>query len=193
MLRVSGYSPSGTLGVIRLRNFGAPTVRDDWSVELKGLEGQRVFRLTGLPADWMLKGVYLDGREISDTPLDIREDIQGVQFVVTNLITRVLGTVADARGQTAREYTVLIFADDSTHWTPLSRFRTIARPDQNGEFKAEKLPPGNYLAIALEYLDESDASDPEFLGRMGDLATRFSLGEAETKTLALKLTVIEQG
>jgi len=141
VLRVSGYSPSGTLGVIRLRNFGAPTVRDDWSVELKGLEGQRVFRLTGLPADWMLKGVYLDGREISDTPLDIREDIQGVQFVVTNLITRVLGTVADARGQTAREYTVLIFADDSTHWTPLSRFRTIARPDQNGEFKAEKLPP----------------------------------------------------
>jgi hypothetical protein len=87
---------------------------------------------------------------------------------------------------------VLIFAEDSSRWTPLSRFRAIARPDQNGEFKAEKLPPGSYFAIALEYLDESDGTDPEFLARIRDLATRFSLGEAETKTLALKLTVVDQ-
>ena len=192
VLRAMGSTPGGMPGVFRMSAYRSTTVRDDWSVEVKGLEGQRVMRLTGLPPDWTLKGVSLDGRDICDTPYDFRDDVQGAQFVVTNIVSRVVGTVADARGETAREYTVLIFADDPARWTPLSRYRTITRPDQNGEFKAEKLPPGNYLAIALDYLDESDASDPEFLGRVRDHATRFSLGDGETKALALKLAVINQ-
>ena len=192
VLRAMGSTPSGIPGFFRMSTYRATTVRDDWTVEVKGLDGQRVFRLTGLPADWMLKGVYLDGRDICDTPIEMREDVQGAQFVVTNLLTRVAGSVADEKGAPVREYTVLIFSEDQARWTPLSRYRTVARPDQNGEFKAEKLPPGNYLALALDYLDESDASDPDVLARFRDLATRFSLGEGETKALALKLTVIEQ-
>jgi hypothetical protein len=91
-----------------------------------------------------------------------------------------------------KEYSRVIFADDPTKWTSQSRFVTTARPDQNGQFKIEKLPPANYLAAALEYLDEGDAADPDFLGSLRDAATKFSLVEGETKSLSLKLAKVDR-
>jgi hypothetical protein len=45
------------------------------------------------------------------------------------------------------------------------------------------------MPIALDYIDPGEANDPEFLERVRARATRFSLGEADTKTLDLTLIV----
>jgi len=48
-------------------------------------------------------------------------------------------------------------------------------------------PAGDYYAIALDYVEQGAGTDPEFLDRVKDRATEFSLNDAETKTLSLKL------
>lgn len=86
---------------------------------------------------------------------------------------------------------VVVFPEDPTKWTAQSRHLATVRPDQNGQFRLETLPPADYLAIAVEYLEDGDSGGPEFLNRVRDMATRFTLGEAESKSLSLKLAKIE--
>jgi len=64
----------------------------------------------------------------------------------------------------------------------------MGRPDQDGRFKVRNLPPGTYYAVALEYVEPGESSDPEFLEKIRDRASRFSLNDGETKVLDLKLT-----
>ena len=65
--------------------------------------------------------------------------------------------------------------------------RPTARPDQQGRFEVKGLPPGNYLALAVDYLEEGQERDPEFLQDMRPSGTSFALGEGERKTLALRI------
>ena len=64
---------------------------------------------------------------------------------------------------------------------------TMARPDQQGGFQAKNLPPGRYLAVAVEAVEEGQETDPEFLERLRSLATAFTLGEGEQRSVALKI------
>jgi hypothetical protein len=49
------------------------------------------------------------------------------------------------------------------------------------------LPPGNYLALAVDHLEDGQERDPEFLQDMRPLGTNFALGDGERKTLALRI------
>ena len=50
------------------------------------------------------------------------------------------------------------------------------------------MPPGEYLVIALDYLDTNEWNDPEFLDRVRSKATSFSVNEGETKSVDLRIT-----
>ena len=64
----------------------------------------------------------------------------------------------------AADYTVVVFPEDATKWSPPSRYVKSARPDQQGLIKIVGLPPDDrYLAVAVDYLEEGGAADPEFL------------------------------
>lgn len=181
---------------IRMQNIGLlGIVKEDWSFEMKGIGGRMFFRTSGLPPGYMLKAVLLDGRDITDVPLDIKgtEDVTDLQVVVTTQVTKVNGAPTDAKGQPVLEYTVVVFAEDAARWKYPSRFLATARPDQQGRFKISNLPPGRYLAVALEYLEEGQSEDPEYLETLRPLATKFTLAEGETKTLDLKVTKPEGG
>jgi hypothetical protein len=193
-VRLSTAYPPGVVVPFRIRSAGGATIREDWSFELKGLDGPRTFRVTGLPAGWMVKSARLDGRDITDSGMDFRgtEDVSGIQVVLTNRITTVAGSVTNDNGEPLKEYSLVVFADDPSKWSPQSRYIAATRPDQNGQFKIEQLPAGNYLAIALDYLEEGDSSDPDFLGRVRDSATKFGLADGETKSLSMKLAKLDR-
>lgn len=176
---------------LSIQNIGTQgIVKDDWSFEMNGIGGTMLFRPSGLPAGYMLKSVLLDRRDITDLPVDIKgpEDITGLQVVITSQVTEVAGAGSDAKGQPVLEYATVIFADDAARWKYPSRFIATARPDQHGRFKISNLPPGRYLAVALEYLEEGQWEDPDYLEALRPVATMFTLSAGETKTLALKVT-----
>jgi carboxypeptidase family protein len=166
---------------------GPPAVLDDWSFELHGLRGRGFVRAATLN-DWQMKRVLREGVDVTDTPLDFTTDVDGLEIELSRLHTTVSGGVSDDRGGVALDATVVVFADDPGKWGPQSRFIESARPDQQGRFTIEGLPPGRYVAIAVGYLEPGEERDPELLEGWRERGTPFTLSEGETHALDLHMT-----
>jgi hypothetical protein len=167
---------------------GPPVARDDWGFELHGLRGRGFIRAGTLSDDWQMKPVRREGDDVTDTPLDFFSDIDNLQIQLTNRVTIVSGSVSTDRNAVTLDATVILFADDEGKWGPHSRFIEGARPDQHGHFKIRGLPPGKYVAIAIEYLEPGDEHDPDLLAGWRRHGTPLTLSEGETRTLDLKLS-----
>jgi hypothetical protein len=164
-----------------------PATRDNWIFELQGLRGRGFIR-AGSATDWKLKRVLLDGVDVTDTPLDFDTPLDKLEVELTQRLTTVAGGVSDDAGAVALDATVIAFAEDAGRWGPHSRFIQSARPDQQGRFTIKGLPPGEYVAIAVSYLEPGEERDPELLEAWRKTATRFTLSEGETRTLDLNLS-----
>jgi len=168
----------------------AARVNEDGTFELSVPPGKALIRMTiaGPFANTRLKTVRLNGVDVIDTGVDVRpnENIDGLEVELTTQLSSVSGGVVDARGNAVSSYTVITFARDREKWGPGSRYMYSARPNQDGKYKIN-LPQGDYYAIALEYVEQGENTDPEFLDRVKDRASQFSINEAETKSLDLKL------
>jgi hypothetical protein len=82
----------------------------------------------------------------------------------------------------------VIFPANEKLWTYQSRFVRAARPDQDGRYRVTPLPaPEQYLVAAVQGLEDGQAGDPEFLASIKDTATKFDLGDGETKSVDVKL------
>ena len=175
---------------------GAPTfantsvgVQPDLTFELRGLSERQTFRLGLLPEGWFLKSVTHDGVDITDAGYDFKpgQQVSGVEIVLTRRATTLTGSVQDANGAPIGDYTVVAFAADSAKWGYQTRFVRSARPDQQGGFSIRALPPGDYLVVALEYVETGQEFDPEQLQRWKSLGVPVTLAEGEAKTVTLKL------
>jgi hypothetical protein len=164
-----------------------PVTRDDWTFELPGLRGRGFIR-AGTLADWQVKRVLLDGVDVIDTPLDFATAIDGLEIELTQRLTTVSGSVSDDAGAVALDATVVVFAVDPGKWGPHSRFIQSARPDQRGRFTIKALPPGEYVAIALAYLEPGEEQDPELLETWRKTGMQFTLTEGETRALDVSLS-----
>ena len=56
-----------------------------------------------------------------------------------------------------------------------------------GHWRMRALPPGEYLAIALEYIEDTAWSDPDYLESLRQFATKVTLAEGASQTVSLKL------
>jgi protocatechuate 3,4-dioxygenase beta subunit len=171
-------------------------VNEDGTFELRNLFGRRMLNIgpTGPGAGsspWRIEAMYLGHEDITDTGFEARggQRITGLQIVLTTQTTEISGTVADGRGAPVKDYAVIVFAADERKWMhPSSRYTRSARPDQEGKYSLSGLPPGDYLAIAVEYADPTSIGDPELLTRLRDAATGVSLRDGEKKALNLVLS-----
>jgi hypothetical protein len=193
----SGVPPLGNIeitaqGVPAGRGAGANVARvqGNGAFTLPGLLGNRVIRVGGLPQDWMVQSITLGGgADVTDRVLEFsgNQDLGGARVTLTDRITEVNGKVSSG-SDVARDYTVVVFPDDPARWRFPSRYLRAARPDQQGTFRIRALPPEDrYLVVAVDYLEEGEGSDPQFLEQIRGSATRFALGDGETKILDLKL------
>ena len=81
---------------------------------------------------------------------------------------------------------MIVFADDPSRWSDDSRWVRAVRPDQQGKYQIQGLPPGEYLAVAVDYVEEGSWNDPEYLESLRRHGQRLTLREAESRTLSLK-------
>ena len=143
-----------------------------------------------LPTGWGLKAVRQHGSDVTDSGIEFRpnEDVSGIEVELTNQPTEVSGIVTNSRSEPVKDYTVVVFAKDRERWGYMSRFFQSSRPDQDGRYKVKALPAGEYFAVALEYVEPGEATDPEFLDRVKERAVTFSLHDGETKVVDLKIS-----
>ena len=169
---------------------GGPTgrVSPEGYFEVGNITEPRVIRITA-PQGWTLKSVLLNNQDITDAPLDVPpgQHVTGVKVVITQKAGTVSGTVTDARKQPVLDATVVLFPVDPALRGYLSRFIRSARPNQQGTFSITSTPPGEYLAVAVQALEDGQSADPEFLASIESLATRVTLEDGENKTMNLEL------
>jgi len=163
-------------------------VRNDWTFEIPYAMGTGVLRFDSMPRGWFLKAILLDGEDITDTPMKF-SDLEGKQIDVrlTQQATRINGSVRDSRGGRATTYVAVVFPEDAKQWTPYSRGILAARPDQQGGYAIQGVPPGRYLIAVVDYLEPGAERDPATLERLRRGAMAVTLGEGEARTLDLKL------
>jgi len=143
----------------------------------------------GLPEDWAVKEILVNGLSVIDGPVELgRGEKAEARIMLTDRVTEVAGVVD---GPAAGEASVVVFPEESTLWGVRSRYVRLARTDSRGQFRITGLPPGQrYLAIAADYLEEGEHTDPEFLESMRGLAVPFAL--EEHGKLAVGLRIIER-
>jgi len=165
------------------------TVRADWTFRMANLDGPRLFRVSGLPEEWMLAAVRIDGRDITDAPFEVPRggaDVQGVEIVLSKKGARLEGEVTSASGSPAQDSTVIVFPENSALWGPGSRFVRAIRPDDSGRFALNGLPPGVYRIVARPLVMEGQWEDPAFLQALARAGSRAELFEGTVETVTLR-------
>lgn len=121
---------------------------------------------------WWLKSIALNGRDVTDEPIDIDPSGATLEITMTNRAPSVRGTVAWNRARNPRKPVVVVFADDDTRWTRPSRFVGTSEVDDDGRFDVRGLPAGpRYMAVAVEGASRAVAVRPEMLESLRPLAT----------------------
>jgi len=168
---------------------GTGRVGDDWSFEIESIGDAQLIRLIGLPDEWMLEAVLLNGQDITDQPIHLPAGrvTDGFRIVVADQTTRLLAAVTNGDGESVPGSRVVIFPDDETRWVYPSRFVRTARTDQRGVIDLERLPSAHYLAFATESIPRGAETDPSFLERLRPHATSFTLGAGETRDITIPL------
>jgi hypothetical protein len=134
-----------------------------------------------------MKSVYVDGREATDQPLDVKsENVGGINVIFTDRISGLTGTVRDGRGTAAAELTVILFPSDENLWLPQSRRIAPARTDAAGVYKLTSVPAGDYLVAAVDDVEPGEWFDPLFLEELKARATKVKIGEGEQRTADLR-------
>jgi hypothetical protein len=167
------------------------------------MSGGDGFRLTGLndivhlsvdgvPDGWRVKSMIVDGVDMTDQPLDLRNGrTVTARFVLTDRVAAVTGTVVEEssrEGGSRANHNVVVFPEDARKWTYPSRHVRMVRTDDRGAFRISGLPGDErYLAMAVDYLEEGEWTDPAFLEQMRSRATSFPLGEIEQKSIELRV------
>jgi carboxypeptidase family protein len=163
-------------------------VKDDWTFGVAGLFGPVLIR-ANVPDPWTVKAILQNDRDITDTPIEMKsgEELTGVQVVVTNRVTAISGQVLDDKGGPITDGTIIVFPAEGEKWIENSRFVRSARPDQQGQFQIKGLPPGEYLAAAIDYVQDGMWNDPEYLESIRRYAQKVTLAEGTTQPVSLKI------
>jgi len=160
-------------------------VAEDGTFTISGIPAaRRAIRAPGPPSPWTLKSVIVDGRDMTDTPIDVRngQKITLVQVVFTDRVTELTGMAQDEKGQAVLGYTVIAFSTDSATWRPQSRSIQAAQPDQTGVFRFRGLPPGSYFLVAVDDVEPGEWFDPVFLEEARKSAVRVTLTDGNVTT-----------
>jgi hypothetical protein len=167
-------------------------VDEELKFRFAGLSGPRRLRVAGIPSGWALQAILLNGVDVTDTPLPFGradQSLENVEVVLSHRITSVIGRVS-ARGRPALA-SILFFAADRQAWYPQSRFFRKVTSSADGTFRLEGLPPGEYLAAAVDAVSDVRGSgseewqDPDYLETLVARARRMTLSEGGSASLTL--------
>ena len=151
------------------------------------LPGAHYIRVAAQGA-WTVKSVTLGGQDVTDSPFEIKpgQNIDNMTVVLTDRATEISGIVRDAKGTGMGGVTVIAFSTDQQFWRPQSRQIQVGRTDQSGAYRIRALPPGDYLIVATDDVEQGEWFDPAYLEEVRPAAKKLSLTEGEKKSEDLR-------
>jgi hypothetical protein len=142
---------------------------------------------------WSFKGAIYQGRDVSDTPIDLgARDAAGVVITMTDRPASLAGTVRSGQAPDG-DAIVVVFPIDSAAWSAsgvVSRRMRTARAGRDGSYSISGLPAGEYYAVAVKEDMVSEWQDPQFLKALAGLAQQIRIIDGERKQQDLTAAVI---
>jgi hypothetical protein len=141
------------------------------------------------PGGFVLKSAMLNGKDVADDPIDVRQgaEIKDLVVTFTDKLSEISGTLQDAAGKPVVGYPIVVFSTNRAAWTFGSRRIAQAHPASDGTYKVQGLPAGDYYVCALTDLDPADLYDPACLDQLAPASFKITLADGEKKTQNLKL------
>jgi hypothetical protein len=208
--RAMASRPTGDVTRVRLRLSPAPTAGVRLMIGAPGfrIDGSGQFTITGLTPGrynlsgtaplaagsgpgpgWILESAIVKGRDMLDFPLDIgpNDSITDAVVTFTEYRQEVSGSLQDASGRPAPDYTIVVFAAESAYWLPNARRIRTARPGTDGRFSIDNLPAGTYRMAAVVDMADGEAYDPAFLEQLVPASFAFTLAPGEKKVQDMRI------
>jgi hypothetical protein len=149
--------------------------------------GAVILRVSGLPRGWALKQVAVDGRDLAGLPLDLRsgQPLAGVTVVVSRSLPAISGRVVGDDGAPASGVAI-VFPAEPARWLEPAQSVKSGKTDQAGVFRFDAMRPGDYFAVAVDYVQQWQIYDPEFLSALRERATKVRIA-SEPVSVDLKV------
>jgi hypothetical protein len=146
------------------------------------------------PNGWAMETLALNGRILPDDVVDLEtSDVSGLVVTFTRNVSRVSGSVVDAKSTTDNARDVVVFPADSTLWRDgvFSDRRTrFVHATSSGAFELPDLAPGEYYIAAVGADVITDWPDPTLPDRLIAGATKFTLAPGGAPVLQLKTVTV---
>jgi hypothetical protein len=188
---LTGSAPNPIVGVPS-SGTSPGAIGADGAFSIEVMPGPRVLDVTGLPTDWAIARVFAGDRELTDTPFDVLAGTQlDVQVIVTNRTASLAGTVADEGGRPTWDYRVIAFPKNPAKWAPELGLVKMGRPNQMGQFRLDRLRPGDYYVVAIEGSDV-EWSDPAVLESLKAMAVEVTLAAGDVQRVQMRTVRLTQ-
>jgi hypothetical protein len=158
--------------------------RADGTFEIIGLlPGSFAIASPLADANWWLRSVMINGRDVLDSALDLGAtgDVNGLVATFTDRHTEISGLLQSVAPVAASDYFVVVFSTDQAFWRPPSRRVRFTRPSLDGRYVLRDLPAGDYLIAAVTDMEPSDLTEVSFLERLIPTAVRVQLDNGQQK------------
>jgi hypothetical protein len=147
--------------------------------------GRYVIRASATLPGWTFKGATHEGRDVTDSPLELNgKDITDVVVTFTDRPTELGGSARDSKGPDPSA-SVIVFPRQPARWTDYgltSRRVRSARVASDGTYRFVNLPADDYLVVSLAGALPPDWQDPKFLQKIAPLGTAVTLADGEKKS-----------
>lgn len=146
-----------------------------------GLQGQG-------QAQWTLKAITVGGQDVTDGVVELKpgQNVDSVTVILTDRTTQISGTVRDGSNAGMPAISVIAYSTDAAHWRPQSRRIQSVRTDASGAYRIRNLPPGDYLLVAADDVEQGEWFDPAYLESVRARGTRIVINEGDNKTQDLR-------
>jgi hypothetical protein len=197
MLRIDprtapGVSPVDRIGISLVPQDLAPSLVSTLPGQIvDSVTPNGVFTVTGVPPGRYVlrvstlstappryaKVVTIDGRDVTDTPIDITSDISGIEILVGERPGTIAGHLIPADG-IAPIQSAMVFSDQEQHWRRDSSRVQIAALSTAGRFSIRNLPAGGYH-VAIVDAPAAEAWSVADLTRLKSSAVAVTVSDGE--------------
>jgi Carboxypeptidase regulatory-like domain len=187
----SGQNPRDNIGVeVWLESVGRPMFGNravEWSAGRASFTfpetGPGQYKLkVNVPQPYYVKSVTLQDQDLRAKEIEISTPVGPIEIVLANDGGNLEGTVADASGQPIRADVLLIGREEPR----------MKGSDENGRFKIENIPPGEYEAYSFDDYRNVEYADPEWMRRNAGDGLPVTIRPGRSANVSLVQRIIPQ-